>query len=104
MKKLIHLWFKRQNKKIKSILEEGYDNLIISKEEYEAMDPTDKNPSKFYCTFKVHKNHKEGEASPERPIISGSESITENQSLFLEHHLKDIAKNIQLTFKIPPFH
>ena len=78
--------------KIKLILEEGYDNLIISKEEYEAMDPTDKNPSKFYCTFKVHKNHKEGEAPPERPIISGSGSITENPSLYLEHHLKDIAK------------
>ena len=55
--------------KIKSIWDEGYDNLIISKEEYEAMDPTDKNPSKFYCTFKVHENHKEGEAPPERPII-----------------------------------
>ena len=75
--------------KIKNLLEEGYNNNILNKEEYDAMDPEKKNPSTFYCTFKVHKPHKEGDTPPERPIISGSGSITENPSLYIEHHLKD---------------
>ena len=77
--------------KIKNLLEEGYNNNIINKEEYEEMDPEKKHPSNFYCTFKVHKPHVEGTASPERPIISGSGSLTENPSLFIEHHIKDLA-------------
>ena len=47
------------------------------------MDPEDKNPSKFYCNFKVHKNHKHKETPPPRPIISGSGSITENIGLYV---------------------
>ena len=54
------------------------------------MDPRDKGPGKFYCTFKVHKPHIEGKAPPERPIISGSGSFTENPSLFIEHHIKHL--------------
>lgn len=64
---------------------------MITKDEFEAMDPSNKTPSTFYCTFKVHKPHEEGVAPPERPIISGSGSITENPSIFVEHFLKDIA-------------
>ena len=41
--------------KIGLVLEEGNDNRWISKEEYLAMCPKDKNAAKFYCTFKVHK-------------------------------------------------
>ena len=55
------------------------------------MIPSEKTPGNFYCTFKVHKPHIENKAPPERPIISGSGSITENPSLFVEHHLKDLA-------------
>ena len=57
----------------------------------EAMDPYDKKPAKFYQMFKVHKNHEIGKAPPERPIISGSGSFTENISLFVEHHIKNLS-------------
>ena len=77
--------------KIKFIIEEGLDNEILSKPEYEAMTAEDKNPGKFYCTFKVHKDHQEGTTPPERPIISGSGSITENIGKYVEHHIKDLA-------------
>ena len=49
-------------------------------------------PGKFYETFKVHKEHQPGETPPERPIISGSGSVTENISLFVEHNIKDLAR------------
>ena len=81
---------KEAKSKIKNLLEEGFNNKMLIKDEFEAMDPTHKNPSTFYCTFKVHKPHTEGTAPPERPIISGSGSITENPSLYIEHFLKDI--------------
>ena len=55
------------------------------------MDPSEKAPGRFYELFKVHKHHEPGETPPERPIISGSGSITENISLFVEHYLKKVA-------------
>ena len=70
------------------LLEEALDNDIINRDEFQAMDPADKNPCKFYCTFKVHKKHMEGTAPPERPIISGSGSITENIGKFVDYHIK----------------
>ena len=77
--------------KISDLLQEALEKEYITKDEHEAMDPTDKKPGKFYETFKVHKQHKPGETPPERPIISGSGSITENISIFVEHYLKDLA-------------
>ena len=41
--------------KIRNLVQEGLDNEILSKEEYEAMPADDKDAAKFYCTFKVHK-------------------------------------------------
>ena len=81
----------RAKKHIENVLKEALNEGIIDKAEFSAMNPEDKTPSKFYCNFKVHKNHKEMEAPPVRPIISGSGSITENISLFIEHHIKDIS-------------
>ena len=74
---------------LKEALEKGYMN----EDEFAAMDPSEKRPGKFYETFKVHKSHTPGETLPERPIISGSGSITENVSLFVEHYLKETAKS-----------
>ena len=50
--------------KIIHILEEGFDNEIITKDEFLAMNPTDMGPAKFYELFKVHKTHQPGEAPP----------------------------------------
>ena len=78
-------------KNIKDVLEEAFNKEIITKEEMEAMDPTEKKPAKFYQMFKVHKKHEVNKAPPERPVISGSGSYTENISLYVEHHLKEHA-------------
>ena len=61
----------RAKKNIKDTLNEALDENIITKEEFKAMDPDDKNPSKFYCNFKVHKAHNHKETPPPRPTISG---------------------------------
>ena len=72
-------------------MKEALDKNTITKEEFIAMDPTDKKLSKFYMTFKVHKPHQPMTAPPPRPIISGSGSITENIGAYVEYHIKDIA-------------
>ena len=74
----------RANKHIIMVLKEGLEKEIITKEEYTAMDPSDKTASRFYCNLKIHKPHEE--IPPVRPIISGSGSITENIGVFVEHH------------------
>ena len=45
---------------IMNLIEEGYDNGYLSKEEFEALDPSDKGASRFYQIFKVHKSHPPG--------------------------------------------
>ena len=42
----------RSKRHITSKLKEALDNNIISKDEFQAMDPEDKSFSKFYCLFK----------------------------------------------------
>ena len=77
--------------KVNEIVDEAFDNGIIKKEEYEAMKPDEKTAARFYCTFKVHKEHEVGKAPPVRPIISGNGSVTENISAFVDHHIKLLA-------------
>ena len=76
---------------IKTVLKEALFNEIISKNEFQSMDPSEKNLSKFYMTFKVHKPHEPNTALPPRPIVSGSGSITENLGVYVEHNIKHIA-------------
>ena len=76
-----------------SVLQEAYSNKLITDGEFNAMNPEDTNPARFYCNFKVHKEHLPGETPPVRPIISGSGSTTENIGKFVEHHLNKIAKS-----------
>ena len=72
---------------IKNHLKEGLEKDLLNKDEFNAMDPRDKTGAKFYEIFKVHKQHLEGETPPERPIISGSGSLTENIGLFVQTSL-----------------
>ena len=72
-----------------SLLQSGYDNEIISKDEFEAMCPDSKTASKFYCNFQIHKPH--NHIPPVRPNVSGSGSILENPSKFVDFHLKEHA-------------
>ena len=77
--------------KLNRLLQEGFENEFISREEYDNMLSSDMNPGKFYSTFKVHKQHTEGEAPPVRPIVSGCGSMFENAGIFVEHHIKEHA-------------
>ena len=63
-------------KKVNDILKEALDSNIIDQTEFNAMNAEDKKAGRFYCNFKVHKQHKH--LPPPRPIVSGSGSITEN--------------------------
>ena len=53
------------------------------------MCPESKTASKLYCNFKLHKPH--DHIPPVRPIVSGSGSILENPSKFVDFHLKELA-------------
>ena len=81
--------FIRSKERIKEVLEEARDNDIIDKDEFEALNPRDKHPSKFYSTFKVHKEHDPGEPPPVRPIISASGSSMENIGKYVQHHINE---------------
>ena len=77
--------------KIENIVKEGFDNDILNKGEYKAMLPEEHaKPGRFYATFKVHKDYTHGTAPPERAIVSGSRTFTENIAIFVEHHLKEV--------------
>ena len=89
----------RAKKHILSVLKEGLDKEIITKEEFAAMDPCDKTASRFYCNLKIHKPHED--IPPVRPIISGSGSITENIGVFVEHHINKISTTIPHLYKTP---
>ena len=77
--------------KLNNLLQEGLENEYISQEEYQIMLGPDMNPGTFYSIFKVHKEHKEGELPPVRPIVSGCGSLFENAGIFVEHHIKEHA-------------
>ena len=49
---------------IAKLIEEGYDNDYLSKEEFEALDPNNKGNGRFYQIFKVHKPHPHGAIPP----------------------------------------
>ena len=53
-----------------SVLQPALEYQLISTGEFQAMDPTDCDPARFYCNFKVHKPHQAGETPAVRPIIS----------------------------------
>ena len=74
--------------KIEEVLNDALENKIISKEEYFEINPQQKDPAVFYYNFKVHKqNEHDNSFPPVRPIISGSGSVTENISLYVENFI-----------------
>ena len=80
----------KAKKTIQLLIEEGLDHEYLNRNEFQAMIPEGKNPSRFYRNFKVHKNYEH--IPPVRPIVSGSGSITENVGKFVAHHLKEVAE------------
>ena len=90
-KKVSELDLERAKAKIYNTLEEALNNKVITDEEFNAMNPEDKNPGKFYCNFKIHKPHTPLTTPPPRPIVSGSGSITENIGIYVENQIKELA-------------
>ena len=79
--------------KITKIVKKGFDNDILTKDEYNAMLPANNAvPGRFYGTFKVHKKYKHGRAPPFRGIVSCSGTFMENIRIYVEHNLKEIGK------------
>lgn len=66
------------------------------------MNPEEKDPARFYCNFKVQKQNEHGNIPPVKTIISGSGSITENISIYLDHHIKHIATEHQTYLQDTP--
>ena len=75
---------------IYKIIEEGIHHNYISHHEFNEMNPLDKYFGRFYCNFKVHKDHIPMSAPPPRPIVSVSGSFSENIGMFVEYHIKDL--------------
>jgi len=88
--------------KITKVVEEGYDNEVLTNDEYQAMKPSESKPGRFYGTLKVHKKCEEGKLPPIRPIVSSSGSTTENIAVFVEHHLQEIAQTHETYLKDTP--
>ena len=84
----------KAKQEIDLILNKALEAKSISKSEHEAMVSKEKNAGKFYQLFKVHKKFEVPNLPPGRPIISGCGSITENISLFVDHHSKDLVPEI----------
>ena len=66
----------KEKKLIKDISNEGIENKIINKSDFDTMIADDMKGGQFYCNLKVHKEH--SHTPPPRPITSGSGSIIEN--------------------------
>ena len=58
------------------------------------MDSSKAGPGRFYMIYKVHKAHSPPSLPPGRPIISGSGSITENISKFVDFHIKPLVATL----------
>ena len=88
--------------RVEQILKEAFNNEQINKNELDAMNPKGKPPARFYCTYKVHKQHLPPQTPPERPIISASGSCLENIGKYVQYHIKDIGTSHDSYLKDTP--
>ncbi len=82
---------------------QGKQNGRLSNSEFNLMNPKDSGLAKFYQIFKVHKLYKEGDLLPARPIIYNIGSLTENISIYVDHHTKTWPNLYLPTLKIQGF-
>ena len=81
---------------ITNIIKEGFDNEVLSKEEFSALLPHEDEapiPGRFYCTFKFHKQYERGKAPQPRGIVSCSGTLTENIAIFVENIIKELGQS-----------
>ena len=73
---------------IKEVIESGVQLEILTKEEAIAMVPDEPKPGRLYGLAKDHKEYEN--IPPFRPIVSGSGSLTENISKYVDFHAKPL--------------
>jgi hypothetical protein len=78
--------------KIKAKVESGEVSGFLEKEEASAMIPAEAKPGRLYGLAKDHKEYIG--IPPFRPIVSGSGSLTENISLYLDSHAKPLVSSL----------
>ena len=74
-----------------NVINEALEQNIITSHEYAGMNPEGKGAGRFYCNYKVHKEHDHKSAPPVRPITSQSGSVCEGIATYVEHHIKHMA-------------
>jgi len=77
---------------VKEAVESGVQDGILQKEEANAMIPDEAKPGRLYGLAKDHKKY--DKIPPFRPIVSGSGSLTENISKFVDFHAKPIVSEL----------
>jgi hypothetical protein len=84
----------KAKREIDKVLNEALVKQEITQKEFNAITTKEKGPGKFYQLFKVQKAHDPPNLPQGRPITSGCGSITENLSLFVDHHAKHLVPEI----------
>ena len=56
----------RARTKIKGVLQQALDENIITNNEFDSMNPENKEEEHFYCNFKVHKPHGHKKSTPRK--------------------------------------
>ena len=79
-------------KTLKEIIADGLEKEYLKPEEAEAMIPSESKPGRLYGLAKDHKDY--DHIPPFRPIVSGSGSLTENISKFVDFHAKPLVTNL----------
>jgi hypothetical protein len=77
---------------IQEEVKKGLEKEYLSKEEAEAMSPKEAKPGRLYGLAKDHKEY--DRIPPFRPIVSGSGSLTENISKFVDFHAKPLVASL----------
>lgn len=78
--------------RIKEVVKEGEENKVLQKTEAMAMIPDEAKPGRLYGLAKDHKEYER--IPPFRPIVSGSGSLTENISKYVDHHAKPLVSDL----------
>ena len=87
---------------VNDLLDDALKSEVITEDEKEALQPGETGVGKFYCLYKVHKEHTAPNTPPERPIISCSGSFTQNIGKFVDHHIKPLANTHQTFLQDTP--
>ncbi len=77
---------------LKKIITDGLEKEYLKEEEVEAMIPSESKPGRLCELAKDHKDY--DHIPPFGPIVSGSGSLTENISKFVDFHAKSLVTNL----------